>query len=167
MATGDPGSAVFVNIPTGNGTFAIARDAANTGSAVAGASSVSDPANPSAWDGGNYSIVFTAPDAYEVRDSGGAVLDSGSYDADKGGSIAFRGAQVAFSGDARGGRQLRAWAPRRTAGHVHHAGQHHRHAARSPTAAARTCRTTINTQSPNLDQAIDPSRARAAWSARA
>ncbi len=55
VATGDPGSAVFADIPTGNGTFAISANAANTGNAVAGASSVSNPnANPSAWDGGNY-----------------------------------------------------------------------------------------------------------------
>src|SRR6185312_12774739 len=93
VATGDPGSAVFMDIPTGNGRFAVSAAAANAGSAVAGASSVSDPAaNPPAWDGGSYSIVFTAADAYEVRDGGGVVLDSGSYDPDKGGSVTFRGA---------------------------------------------------------------------------
>ena len=54
VATGDPGSAVFVDIPTGNGSFAISADPANTGKAVAGASSVSDPTPiPSAWDVGS------------------------------------------------------------------------------------------------------------------
>src|SRR5690606_15024844 len=69
VATGDPGSAVFGDIPTGNGKFAISANVANTGSAVAGSSTVSDPnASPPAWDGGSYSIVFTASDTYEVQD---------------------------------------------------------------------------------------------------
>jgi flagellar hook-associated protein 3 FlgL len=95
VATGDPGSAVFMDIPTGNGTFAVGAAAGNTGSAIAGASSVADA---SAWDGGSYQVVFTAPDAYEVRDGGGAVVSSGAYDPEKGGTIAFKGVQVAFSG---------------------------------------------------------------------
>ena len=57
VATGDPGSAVFMGVPTGNGSFTVGAIAANTGSAVAGASSVADYA---AWDGGSYSIAFTA-----------------------------------------------------------------------------------------------------------
>jgi flagellar hook-associated protein 3 FlgL len=95
VATGDPGSAVFMDIPTGNGTFAVGAAAGNTGGAIAGASSVSDA---SAWDGGSYQVVFTALNAYEVRDSGGAVVSSGAYDPEKGGTIAFKGVQVAFSG---------------------------------------------------------------------
>jgi flagellar hook-associated protein 3 FlgL len=95
VATGDPGSAVFMDIPTGNGTFAVGATAGNAGGAIAGASSVVDA---SAWDGGSYQVVFTAPDAYEVRDSGGAVVSSGAYDPEKGGTIAFKGVQVAFSG---------------------------------------------------------------------
>ncbi|HEV2538911.1 MAG TPA: flagellar hook-associated protein FlgL [Frateuria sp.] len=95
VATGDPGSAVFMDIPTGNGSFAVGAAAGNTGSALAGATGVTDP---SAWNGGNYQIVFTAPNAYEVRDSGGAVVSSGAYDPEKGGTIAFKGVQVAFSG---------------------------------------------------------------------
>jgi len=107
VATGDPGSAVFANIPTGNGTFAVAAGAANGGSLVAGATSVSDPAaSPSAWDGGGYSIVFTAADAYEVRDASNAVVDTGSYDPVNGGSIGFRGAQIALTGTPVAGDSL-------------------------------------------------------------
>jgi len=95
VATGDPGSAIFMDISNGNGVFAVGAAAANGGSAVAGASSVTDA---SAWDGASYQINFTAADAYEIRDGGGALVGSGSYDAEKGGSIAFRGVQVAFSG---------------------------------------------------------------------
>ncbi|HEV2621290.1 MAG TPA: flagellar hook-associated protein FlgL [Frateuria sp.] len=95
VATGDPGSAVFMDTLTGNGSFAVGAAAGNTGSALVGATGVTDA---SAWNGGNYQIVFTAPNAYEVRDSGGAVVSSGAYDPEKGGTIAFKGVQVAFSG---------------------------------------------------------------------
>lgn len=94
VATGDPGSTIFMDIPTGNGTFAVGAAATNAGSAVAGATSVTDV---SAWDGGSYQVTFTAADAYEVRD-GGALVGSGSYDTQKGGAVAFRGVQVAFAG---------------------------------------------------------------------
>jgi flagellar hook-associated protein 3 FlgL len=95
VATGDPGSAVFMDIATGNGTFAVGAAATNAGSAVAGATSVTDA---SAWDGGSYQVTFTAADTYEVRDGGGALVGSGSYDTQKGGTVAFRGVQVAFAG---------------------------------------------------------------------
>jgi flagellar hook-associated protein 3 FlgL len=95
VATGDPGSTIFMGIPTGNGTFAVGANATNAGSAVAGASSVADAG---AWDGGSYQVTFTAPGTYEVRDGGGALVTGGSYDTEKGGTIAFRGVQVAFQG---------------------------------------------------------------------
>ena len=100
VATGDPGSAIFMGIPTGNGTFAVGAAAGNTGSAVAGATSVVDA---TAWDGGSYQVTFTAPDTYEVRDGGGALIASGSYDTKKGGMVAFKGVQVAFSGTPAAG----------------------------------------------------------------
>jgi flagellar hook-associated protein 3 FlgL len=100
VATGDPGSSVFMNIPTGNGTFAVAAGGSNTGTAVAGATSVVDA---SAWNGDTYQINFTAPGAYEVRDSGGALVTSGSYDTEKGGMVAFAGVQVAISGTPAAG----------------------------------------------------------------
>jgi flagellar hook-associated protein 3 FlgL len=100
VATGDPGSTIFMGIPTGNGTFAVGAAAGNGGSAVAGATSVTDA---SAWDGGSYQITFTAPDTYEVRDGGGALVASGSYDPQKGGAVAFKGVQVAFSGTPAAG----------------------------------------------------------------
>ena len=95
VATGDPGSTIFMDVPTGNGTFVVDATAGNTGTAVAGATSVTDA---SAWDGGTYQISFTAPDAYEVRDSGGTLVASGAYDTQKGGMVAFNGVQVALSG---------------------------------------------------------------------
>ncbi|MET0256910.1 MAG: flagellar hook-associated protein FlgL, partial [Luteibacter sp.] len=50
VATGDSGDDVFMSIRGGNGTFVTSAAAANTGSAVVGATSVTDA---TAWDGGN------------------------------------------------------------------------------------------------------------------
>ncbi|HEX7111063.1 MAG TPA: flagellar hook-associated protein FlgL [Mizugakiibacter sp.] len=97
-ATGDPGSDVFQRIPTGNGTFAVTAAAGNTGTAVVGATQVADSA---AWDGGSYDIQFTAPDAWQVLDGGGAVIASGSYGGDD--TIAFKGVQVSISGTPAAG----------------------------------------------------------------
>lgn len=154
VATGDPGSAVFADIPTGNSKFAISAGAVNTGSAVAGASSVSDPnANPSAWDGGDYSIVFTAADAYEVRDGTGTVLDSGSYDASSGGSITFRGAQVAFSGVPDAGDTFSLGASAKQ--DVFTTLDNIINTLRQPNGGGADMQNGINTQFANLDQAID------------
>ena len=93
VATGDPGSDVFQNIPAGNGTFDIAAAPTNTGTLVSGATSVSDL---SQWDGGSYQIRFTAANAYEVVDASNAVISSGSYAS--GDTISFRGVQIGFTG---------------------------------------------------------------------
>jgi flagellar hook-associated protein 3 FlgL len=99
IATGDAGSAVFQQIPSGNGTFAVAANATNTGTLVAGATTVT---NLSAWDGGTYSIQFTAPDTYQVLDSSNAVVSSGSYSGDAG-TIAFKGVQIDLTGTPKTG----------------------------------------------------------------
>jgi flagellar hook-associated protein 3 FlgL len=154
VATGDPGSAVFADIPTGNGKFAISASAANTGSAVAGASSVSNPnANPSAWDGGVYSVVFTAAYTYEVRDGAGTVLDSGNYEAANGGSITFRGAQVAFSGVPDAGDTFSLGASAKQ--DVFTTLDNIINTLRQPNGGGAGMQNSINTQFANLDQAID------------
>ncbi len=93
VATGDPGSDVFQNIPAGNGTFDIAASPTNTGTLVSGATSVSDL---SQWDGGSYQVRFTAANAYEVVDASNTVISSGSYAS--GDTISFRGVQIGFTG---------------------------------------------------------------------
>jgi flagellar hook-associated protein 3 FlgL len=100
VATGDPGSAVFMNIPTGNGTFQVSAGAGNAGSAVAGAISVTDRTQ---WDNGSYTIAFTSPTAYEVRDASNNVVSSGSYSNDGNAVVAFRGVQIAVSGTPAAG----------------------------------------------------------------
>lgn len=98
LASGDPGSEVFVRIPTGNGAFSVNAGAANAGTLVAGANALG---NPGLWPGGTFTLRFTAPDAYEVLDAGTTVIASGSYGGND--TIAFLGAQIAISGQAAAG----------------------------------------------------------------
>ncbi len=93
VATGDSGDAVFNQIPNGNGSFTVTANAANTGTGLIGASSVT---NPTAYTGGTYTIKFTAANAYQVLDATNAVVSSGTYTA--GQSISFSGVQVTLSG---------------------------------------------------------------------
>jgi len=94
VVEGDNGDLVFNQIKTGNGTFNVTAAAGNTGTGVVGATTVSDPAS---YDGGTYSINFTAPDTYQVVDSAtDAVVTSGTYTA--GQTISFSGLQVTLSG---------------------------------------------------------------------
>jgi flagellar hook-associated protein 3 FlgL len=97
VADGDNGNAVFNEIKTGNGTFAVSANAANTGGGIVGATTVS---NPAAYDGGTYSINFTAPDTYQVLE-GATVVTTGSYT--DGDTIAFNGVQFTLSGTPAAG----------------------------------------------------------------
>ena len=99
VATGDNGDTVFNNIKTGNGTFTVTANAANTGSGLIGASTVTDPG---AYTGGSYAINFTAANTYQVVNSTtNAVVSTGTYTS--GQAIAFNGAQVTLSGTPAAG----------------------------------------------------------------
>jgi len=93
VADGDNGNAVFNQIPTGNGTFAVTAGTANTGTGIIGATTVSDPA---AYDGKAFSIVFTSPTAYNIENADGTVATTGTYTS--GGTIAYDGTQVTLTG---------------------------------------------------------------------
>jgi flagellar hook-associated protein 3 FlgL len=97
VQTGDPGSAVFMNIPTGNGTFTTAVTGSNTGTGVIDTGSVQ---NPSQWNAaaGPYTITFVDPTDYQVTDGTGTPVSSGTYDASSGGSVTFDGIEVGISG---------------------------------------------------------------------
>ncbi len=100
VQAGDPGSSVFMNIPTGNGTFTTAASTSNTGTGVIDAGSVVDAAQWEAAGGaaaGPYTITFTDGDDYTVTNAGGTVA-TGTYDASTGGSIDFDGIEVGISG---------------------------------------------------------------------
>ncbi len=92
VAEGDAGDAVFMNLRSGNGTFAVSAATTNSGGAQLTAAKVVDV---SAWDNAGYTVQFNAGN-YEVRDSGNALVQSGSYTA--GGAIRFRGIELSFSG---------------------------------------------------------------------
>lgn len=101
VATGDPGSNVFMHIPAGNGSFAVSAGAANSGTLVVGASSVADAG---AYVPGDYTITFIAPDQWQATDAGGAVVGSGSYAGAS--SISFGGMQIQLAGGAGAGDTL-------------------------------------------------------------
>jgi len=105
VATGDNGSAVFNQIRSGNGTFAVTAASGNTGSGLIGTSSVTSAstfatAQASAATAGPYTITFGAPagapaSSYTVTNAAGTVA-SGTYTS--GQAIAFNGIQVSLSG---------------------------------------------------------------------
>ncbi len=97
VATGDNGDAVFNQIKTGNGIFAVAANAANTGTGVVGATTVAS----GGYAGGSYTIQFAAAGAYQVLDSANNVVTSGTYTA--GQTISVAGAQVTLSGQPAAG----------------------------------------------------------------
>jgi flagellar hook-associated protein 3 FlgL len=97
VATGDSGSDVFMSIRGGNGTFVTSAGATNTGTAVVGATSVTDA---SQWDGGSYTVNFTSPTTYEIHDATnptGPALSTGTYSGASG-TINFKGAQLNVTG---------------------------------------------------------------------
>lgn len=100
VALGDTGAQVFQGIPNGNGTFAVAADSGNTGTAKVDNAKLFDAA---AWDGDSYTVTFTAGN-YEVRDSGNSLLASGAYQA--GTAIRFRGVDITVSGTPANGDTL-------------------------------------------------------------
>jgi flagellar hook-associated protein 3 FlgL len=102
VATGDSGSDVFMVIRGGNGTFITSAGAANTGTAVVGATSVTDA---SAWDGGNYTVNFTSATTYEVLDANNPTappISTGTYTGDTG-TINFKGTQLNITGTPAAG----------------------------------------------------------------
>jgi flagellar hook-associated protein 3 FlgL len=101
ISTGDTGTAAFMSIANGNGTFQTAAAATNTGTASIGGGSVT---TPSAYVPDTYTIAFTDPSTYQVTDSGGNVVGSGTYT--NGDTISFNGAQVALNGTPAAGDQF-------------------------------------------------------------
>jgi flagellar hook-associated protein 3 FlgL len=100
------GSAVWMNVPTGNGVFSVATGATNSGTAYSDAGVV---INPSAITGDTYALNFTVAagvTTYNVTDttSGAAVVTAQPYKA--GQSIAFDGMSLTVRGAPRSGDSL-------------------------------------------------------------
>ena len=98
VSAGDAGDAVFMNIPAGNGTFTTAVVGTNTGTASIDAGSVT---NSAAWVPDTYTISFSSPTAYTIKNSANTVVASGTFAS--GQTIAFQGVQVTLSGTPAAG----------------------------------------------------------------
>lgn len=98
VADADPGSDIFMRVRTGDGEIRGRAGAGNTGNGVLQSSGVTDYA---AWGGASLTVQFTAPDAYQVVDAGGAVLATGTYVADS--AIAAGGVQLELTGSPAAG----------------------------------------------------------------
>lgn len=101
VSEADAGSSVFSAIRAGNGTFTVAPAASNSGTAIYSAATV---VNASAWPTASFTIAFTAPDTYEVRDGGGAVIQSGGFSS--GDTISFAGVGVTVEGQPATGDEF-------------------------------------------------------------
>jgi flagellar hook-associated protein 3 FlgL len=101
VADRDTGADVFMKVPTGNGSFTVGDNVANSGSGLIDPGTVTDYA---ALTGDDYRIVFSngaadpaAPaDQYEILDGDGNPVATGAYT--PGGAIEFDGIQTRISG---------------------------------------------------------------------
>ena len=93
VADAHSGYEAFVAVAAGNGDFTTAASGTNTGNGIIDTGTIVNRAN---WVPGTYTIRFTAPTTYEVRDAANTLVTSGTYQSE--GSIAFLGARVAISG---------------------------------------------------------------------
>ena len=100
VQSGDAGSDVFLRIKSGNGTFSLSSPASNTGTATITSAKLADP---SAYDGGSYSVTFNGGN-YQVLDAGNAVVASGVYT--DGQSIKFKGVDLSITGTPANGDRL-------------------------------------------------------------
>jgi flagellar hook-associated protein 3 FlgL len=103
VATGDSGSAVFLEAVNGNGTFVSSANSANTGTGIIGPGSVSGAFVPD-----TYTITFTQllptdPITYEVTGAvSGVVVPAGTPYVD-GADIAFNGVRTGITGTPANG----------------------------------------------------------------
>jgi flagellar hook-associated protein 3 FlgL len=98
ISSGDSGASVFMNIPSGNGTFTTAVGANNTGTATIDTGTVTDA---SQWVPDTYTISFTDPTDYTVTNSEGATVTNGTYTSP--GTIAFDGISTTVTGTPAAG----------------------------------------------------------------
>jgi flagellar hook-associated protein 3 FlgL len=101
IAAGDSGDAVFNQIKTGNGTFAVAAAAGNSGSGIVGASTVS---GTPAYAGDTCAITFSSATAYTIKDTTPAGVSTvspaapGTFTYTSGQPISYGGVQVTLTG---------------------------------------------------------------------
>lgn len=102
VALNDSGANVFMNVPNGNGTYAVSANSANTGSGIISGVSVTNAATAFNQP---YTISFSSSSGqlqYTVTDGGGATV-SGPANFTPGGAISFGGRSVSISGQPAAG----------------------------------------------------------------
>ena len=100
LADAEPGSEVWMRIPTGDGRVAAAAAIANTGTGLLGTFGVVDSALWAAGGSVGYRVAFTSPTTYEIQDAGGAPLvppQTGTYA--PGDTLTFEGLQLRLNGE--------------------------------------------------------------------
>lgn len=101
IATNDPGNAVFMNIPNGNGTFTTTAASGNQGTGIISPGSVTNAAQYSTVQGDTFSIQFSSGGHYQVADTTTGTLVSGASGtySPSGTTIQFDGIQTSISGN--------------------------------------------------------------------
>ena len=100
LADADPGSEVWMRIPTGDSRVAAAAAPANLGTGLLGTFGVVDSAAWAATGNAGFRVAFTSPTTFEIQDAGGAPLippQTGTYA--PGDTLTFQGLQLRLSGD--------------------------------------------------------------------
>lgn len=153
VAVRDPGSSIFLDVPAGNGGFAVAPAAGNAGSAV-----IQETAATPAFVADDYTLTFSQatpadPVTYTVTDGAAAVVASGSYRA--GDRIAFAGAEVTVEGAPADGDSFSIDpAPRRDLFRTVQGIAEALAAAGDSAAGGATVNNALNSGLRNLDQAL-------------
>jgi flagellar hook-associated protein 3 FlgL len=94
VVDGHSGSAAFMAVTEGNGTFVTNATAGNAGTGVIAGGTLVDPG---LWVADDYTLRFTsATGDYEVVDSAATVVATGTYTANS--TISFNGANISMSG---------------------------------------------------------------------
>lgn len=96
----DPGSEVWMRIPTGDSRVAVAAAPANAGTGLLGTFGVVDAAAWAATGNVGFRVAFTSPTAYEIQDAGGAPLvppQTGTYA--PGDTLTLQGLQLRLNGE--------------------------------------------------------------------
>jgi flagellar hook-associated protein 3 FlgL len=96
IADSHSGFDVFMNVPEGNGLFVTELGAANTGS---GSINVGTIVNRGAWQAGSYTLTFTSPTDWVIRNDADPLTDLqvGTYS--DGSPIEFNGVRFEISGE--------------------------------------------------------------------
>ncbi len=93
VADTDPGSALFLRVPVGDGIVRGSAGVANNGTGVLASASVTDHGS---WNGAGITVEFTDATSYRVLDAGGTEIGNGAWQA--GQTIAAGGVQMQLSG---------------------------------------------------------------------